>query len=77
MERENIFKPFLIKEISLSFIILLFSLYINAQDIHFSQFYEAPLSRNPALAGIFTGNLRVQLLHRNQWATIDVPSKPV
>jgi Type IX secretion system membrane protein PorP/SprF len=29
-----------------------------AQDIHFSQFYEAPLYRNPAFAGIVNGDLR-------------------
>jgi len=40
---------------------------IRAQDIHFSQFYEAPLLRNPALAGIFTGDYRVQTLFRDQW----------
>jgi hypothetical protein len=34
---------------------------IYAQDIHFSQFFEAPLLRNPSLAGIFTGDIRVQM----------------
>ncbi|MBZ5859252.1 PorP/SprF family type IX secretion system membrane protein [Flavihumibacter profundi] len=38
-----------------------------AQDIHFSQFYEAPLLRNPSLAGIFTGDIRAQLVYRDQW----------
>lgn len=40
---------------------------IHGQDIHFSQFYEAPLLRNPALAGIFTGDYRIQTLFRDQW----------
>ena len=40
---------------------------IRAQDIHFSQFYETPLLRNPALAGVFTGDYRVQTLFRDQW----------
>lgn len=39
----------------------------TAQDIHFSQFFEAPLLRNPALAGIFTGDYRIQTLFRDQW----------
>lgn len=39
----------------------------NAQDIHFSQFFEAPLLRNPSLAGIFTGDIRVQGVYRDQW----------
>lgn len=37
------------------------------QDIHFSQFFEAPLLRNPSLAGIFTGDIRVQGVYRDQW----------
>src|SRR5215210_7762258 len=39
----------------------------KAQDIHFSQFFEAPLLRNPSLAGIFTGDVRVQGVYRDQW----------
>ncbi len=43
---------------------------ITAQDIHFSQFYETPLYRNPALAGIVNGDIRVQALYRTQWNSI-------
>ncbi|ULQ50661.1 PorP/SprF family type IX secretion system membrane protein [Flavihumibacter fluvii] len=39
----------------------------TAQDIHFSQFFEAPLLRNPSLAGIFTGDIRAQIVYRDQW----------
>ena len=39
----------------------------RAQDIHFSQFYETPLLRNPSLAGVFTGDYRVQTVFRDQW----------
>jgi len=39
----------------------------RAQDIHFSQFYEAPLLRNPALAGVFTGDYRISTIFRDQW----------
>jgi type IX secretion system PorP/SprF family membrane protein len=45
----------------------------NAQDIHFSQFFETPLLRNPALAGIFTGDFRIQAVYRNQWNAVTVP----
>jgi type IX secretion system PorP/SprF family membrane protein len=38
-----------------------------SQDLHFSQFFEAPLLRNPALAGIFTGDYRFQGVYRDQW----------
>lgn len=41
-----------------------------AQDIHFSQFFEAPLYRNPALAGIVNGDVRVQSVYRSQWNSI-------
>lgn len=43
------------------------------QDIHFSQFFETPLLRNPALAGIFNGDLRFQAVYRNQWNSVTVP----
>jgi len=43
------------------------------QDIHFSQFFETPLLRNPALAGIFSGDVRVQTVYRNQWNSVTVP----
>lgn len=41
--------------------------HLNAQDLHFSQFYETPMLRNPALAGLFTGDYRVQAAMRSQW----------
>lgn len=40
------------------------------QDTHFSQFFETPLLRNPALAGIFTGDYRVQMVYRDQWRSV-------
>jgi type IX secretion system PorP/SprF family membrane protein len=46
---------------------------IQAQDLHFSQFYEAPLLRNPALAGLYEGDIRVQGVYRNQWNSVSYP----
>lgn len=46
-----------------------------AQDIHFSQFFEAPLLRNPSLAGIFTGDIRVQAVFRDQWNSVTTAYK--
>lgn len=43
------------------------------QDINYSQFYELPLLRNPALAGIFNGNVRFSAGYRNQWESITTP----
>lgn len=40
------------------------------QDIHFSQFFETPLLRNPALAGIFKGDFRLQMVYRDQWRSV-------
>ncbi len=42
----------------------------NAQDIHFSQIFETPLLRNPALAGLFSGDIRVQTVYRSQWNSV-------
>jgi type IX secretion system PorP/SprF family membrane protein len=48
-------------------------LQVRAQDINFSQFYELPMLRNPALAGIFRGDIRVTSAYRNQWESVTVP----
>ncbi len=42
-----------------------------AQDIHFSQFYNAPFQRSPALTGVFDGDMRFAVNYRAQW--YDVP----
>jgi len=57
----------------LAALLLLFSVVAEAQDLHFSQFYEAPLLRNPALAGLFEGDVRAQLVYRNQWGSVTTP----
>lgn len=46
-----------------------------AQDIHFSQFFETPLLRNPSLAGIYTGDIRVQAVYRDQWNSVTTAYK--
>ncbi|MBV7533414.1 PorP/SprF family type IX secretion system membrane protein [Chitinophaga sp. sic0106] len=46
---------------------------VLAQDIHLSQFYETPILRNPALIGIFNGDVRVQAVYRNQWNQVTIP----
>jgi type IX secretion system PorP/SprF family membrane protein len=45
----------------------------QAQDINFSQFYELPLLRNPALAGMFKGDVRATSAFRSQWGSVTVP----
>ena len=39
----------------------------GAQDIHYTQFYNSPLTTNPALTGLFNGSYRVGAIYRNQW----------
>jgi type IX secretion system PorP/SprF family membrane protein len=46
-----------------------------AQDYTFSQFYQQPMLRNPALAGVFEGDIRVNAAFRNQWQSVTVPFK--
>lgn len=43
----------------------------RGQDLHFSQFYETNLLRNPALSGLFTGDYRVQMAMRSQWNSFE------
>ena len=57
--------------------LLLTSLQIKAQDIHFSQFFEVPLLRNPSLAGLFAGDVRLQSVYRTQWQSVTVPYQTV
>ena len=40
---------------------------MNGQDFTFSQFQEMPLLRNPAIAGLFAGDIRLQSAYRSQW----------
>lgn len=42
------------------------------QDIHFSQFYNAPFDLNPALTGVFGGDMRLSSNYRNQWSSVPV-----
>lgn len=46
-----------------------------AQDLHYSQFYGAPLHLNPSLTGIFRGEVRFMGQYRNQWTEVPVGYK--
>lgn len=48
-----------------------------AQDIHFSQFYENAILRNPALTGIFSGDYKAGVNYRTQWGNISNPFQTV
>ena len=58
------------KIISITALVLSLAPFSFSQDIHFSQFFQAPLLRNTALAGIYTGDIRVQAVYRSQWNSV-------
>jgi type IX secretion system PorP/SprF family membrane protein len=43
---------------------------MQAQDIHFSQFYASPLNLNPAITGVMPCDMRISAIYRNQWGSI-------
>jgi type IX secretion system PorP/SprF family membrane protein len=61
------------KKIVYSLILIAAAGRLQAQDIHFSQFFESPMLRNPALTGIFSGDYRVSANYRSQWGSFSVP----
>lgn len=61
------------KQCSILLLLLCMALTGVAQDIHFSQFNEAPLSLNPANTGHFEGDWRISNIYRRQWAGLGDP----
>ncbi|GAB4488477.1 MAG: hypothetical protein OHK0019_04870 [Saprospiraceae bacterium] len=57
---------------TLSFLAILFSAKIAAQDLHYSQFYLNPTHLNPAQTGVFRGDLRAAASYRSQWKSVPV-----
>jgi type IX secretion system PorP/SprF family membrane protein len=45
----------------------------SSQDVHFGQFFNAPLVLNPANAGDVDGDQRLSLIHREQWRSVGAP----
>lgn len=58
------------RKIFLTSCFIFIMLIVRSQDINFSQFYELPLLRNPALAGIYHGDFRATAAVRTQWASV-------
>lgn len=54
------------------FVIILISIgvLLQAQDVHFSQIYEAPLAIDPSFTGYFDGNHRIAGNYKSQWHNI-------
>lgn len=51
------------------------SVVVRGQDIHFSQFNQAPLLLNPAFTGDFGGKIRLGANYRDQWKEFNAPYK--
>jgi len=50
--------------------LLLATVAVQAQDIHFSQFYMSPTNLNPALTGVMNCNGRFSFNYRSQWQSV-------
>lgn len=61
------------KKLIISLHVLFICSFVQAQDIHFSQFYAAPLYYNPANTGNFIGSARIGLNYKDQWGSVTVP----
>ena len=70
-------KKTLLPSIIVFFTVSFMQIKADGQDIHFSQIFETPLVRNPSLAGLFSGDLRVQSVYRTQWNSVTVPYQTV
>lgn len=51
-------------------VLLMLSFMVRAQDLIYSQFYNAPGFLNPALTGQFEGDIRFNAIYRSQWTKI-------
>jgi len=64
------------KQLTYLFFICLFASTTKAQDLHFSQYFNAPILVNPANTGFMPdGDYRIGGSYRNQWAAISNPYK--
>ncbi|MBL7697912.1 MAG: PorP/SprF family type IX secretion system membrane protein [Chitinophagaceae bacterium] len=67
----------MIRSLPVLVLMLLATFYASAQDLHFSQWFNSPLTTNPANTGFIPqSDYRLGANYRNQWSTImSVPYK--
>jgi type IX secretion system PorP/SprF family membrane protein len=53
-------------------VLLCIPISIFSQDIHYSNFGYSPMNINPALTGVFPGDIRGNAAYRNQWNGVPV-----
>ena len=56
----------------LAFIALFCCVFLQAQDIHFSQIGNSPLNISPSLTAVFSGDERVVANYKSQWQSVPV-----
>lgn len=61
------------KKLAIIYLLCMLAIAGMAQDIHFSQFYNSPLTLNPTLTGLADGKFRIGALYRTQWASVTRP----
>src|SRR4051812_34125517 len=60
-----------LKHILLAASSFLLAAYVHGQDLHFSQFFNSPLTTNPANTGFIPdGDYRLGINYRNQWSSV-------
>jgi len=64
-------------KIAFTTIFVLAFYFLNAQDIHFSQYFYSPLNLNPANTGNFDGDWRIANNYRNQWKALSIPFRTI
>lgn len=64
----------MMKRSTLLLICFLCGSFLKGQDIHFSQYYMAPLTQNPAMAGALN-NAEAYMNYKNQWKVVTSPYK--
>lgn len=62
-----------IKSTILALALILLSQTIFGQDVHFSQYYNAPLTLNPAMTGLISEDVRASVNYRSQWSSVSAP----
>lgn len=62
----------MVRKTGLLLLLVFVSSLLTAQDLHFSQFHNAPQQLNPALAGAYQADHRFGANYRSQWQSVPV-----
>lgn len=59
------------------FVLVFLATLVQAQDVHFTQFFASPLTLNPAMTGSTEGECRATLNFREQWGWLGSPFRTI